>query len=1002
MPPKKPAAKSQKKSAQAIEEIDELRAQLAEAQDTLRAIREGEVDALVVSGPQGEEQIFSLVGADSVYRLIVETMKEAAFTLTFDGTILFCNAQFSKFLKRPLEQIVGHRMQEFVAPDNHAAADALLIISQRQPVKQRLVLRDSNDQWVPVHVSANLLSQPDGISICIVATDLTDLENSTEMIQKLRRQQEALQAANEELAAAEEELRVQNDELATSRAELDQTRARYEDLFETAPDGYIGTDAEGIIQQANQAAVKLLGRTAAELLGNPFSALLPMSERNAYLQLLTTLSAEQTPSPKWETELRPLQGEPFWAGITAAASRDEEGNIVGLRWLVRDFTDRREAELAIHRQNAVLEGITTVLSATLTSQTEQELGLACLQVAEKITQSRFGFIGQTNENGLEDVAISNHGRDACNILDDQGHRVPLGSLKIHGIYGRVLADGKSLLTNDPPSHPDRIGLPAGHPSVESFLGVPLIRQGKTVGMIAVGNRPGGYTAADQEALEALAPAVVEAFLRKRAEQALSESEQRFRTMAESIPQLAWMAKPDGFIFWYNRRWYEYTGTTPHQMEGWGWQSVHDPNMLPQVLERWKASIASGEPFEMVFPLRAADGQFRLFLTRGQPLKDAQGQVVQWFGTNTDVNELKRAEEVAARLGAIVESSADAILSKDLEGTILTWNAAAERMFGYRAEEIVGQPITRILPPERIEEERQIMHRLVHGEGVEHFETVRLTKDGRQLEVSVTISPLRDSNGRVVGASKIIHDIAERKRTEEMLRHTTQELERSNKDLEQFAYVASHDMKEPLRMVSGFLKLLHDRYKGQLDATAQQWVTFAVDGANRMDSLIGDLLEYSRVGTGGGAPAPVDLAGIVEYVKGNLRTTIDESSALIMADLLPTVMADPAQMRQLFQNLIGNALKFHAKGRQPEVHISAMQDNGYWKVQIKDNGIGIDPKHAEKVFNVFQRLHTKEKYSGSGIGLAICKKIVERHGGRIWVESEPGKGSTFCFTIPAPH
>ena len=263
--------------------------------------------------------------------------------------------------------------------------------------------------------------------------------------------------------------------------------------------------------------------------------------------------------------------------------------------------------------------------------------------------------------------------------------------------------------------------------------------------------------------------------RRRVQAAVRQSERQFHTLADSIPNLVWWANADGYITSYNRRWYEYTGTTPQQMKGWGWQSVHDPQGLPGVVERWKASLATGAPFEMTFPLRGADGVFRLFLTRVVPLKDEQGRVQQWFGTNTDVSEQKRAKEAQARLAAIVESSDDAILSKDLDGSITSWNVGAERLFGYRAEEIIGRSIRLLLPAERQEEEDKIMACLRAGERVEHFETIRLAKEGRPVPVSVTSSPLKDGGGRIIGASKIIRNITERKQAEEAERQLNAEL-----------------------------------------------------------------------------------------------------------------------------------------------------------------------------------------------------------------------------------
>ncbi len=261
------------------------------------------------------------------------------------------------------------------------------------------------------------------------------------------------------------------------------------------------------------------------------------------------------------------------------------------------------------------------------------------------------------------------------------------------------------------------------------------------------------------------------------------------------------------------------------------------------------------------------------------------------------------------------------------------------------------------------------------------------------------------------------EVAERKRAEEKLRRTVTDLEHSNAELQQFAYVASHDLQEPLRMVSSYVQLLARRYKGKLDSDADDFIAFAVDGALRMQTLINDLLTFSRVGTRGKPFEPTDCEAVLGHVLANLKLAIEESGAVITHDALPTVMADSSQLVQLIQNLTDNAIKFRGK-ETPHVHISAtreseigdheskstnheLQTTNYkaWIFSIRDNGIGIDPEFFDRIFTIFQRLHNREEYPGTGIGLAVCKKIVERHGGRIWVESEPGKGTTFFFTIP---
>jgi PAS domain S-box-containing protein len=360
----------------------------------------------------------------------------------------------------------------------------------------------------------------------------------------------------------------------------------------------------------------------------------------------------------------------------------------------------------------------------------------------------------------------------------------------------------------------------------------------------------------------------------------------------------------------------------------------------------------------------------------------------------------RSEIAAARahLASIVESSDDAIISKALDGSIQTWNPGAARLFGYAAEEVLGRPVTILIPPEQHDEEPRIVERLKRGERIEHYETVRVRKDGGRVPVSLSVSPLRDSTGRVVGAAKILRDITERKRAEQELAERAEHLARSNAELEQFAYVASHDLQEPLRMVASYTQLLARRYKDKLDADAQEFMHYAVDGASRMQALINDLLAYSRVGTKGGNFEPTSSEAALERALANLRLAIQESGAAVTHDALPTIVADPVQLTQLFQNLVGNAIKFRG-AEPPRVHVSAERRGTEWVFAVRDNGIGIEPAYRERIFIIFQRLHGRVEYPGTGIGLAICKKIAERHGGRIWVESAPGRGSAFHFTVP---
>ena len=336
---------------------------------------------------------------------------------------------------------------------------------------------------------------------------------------------------------------------------------------------------------------------------------------------------------------------------------------------------------------------------------------------------------------------------------------------------------------------------------------------------------------------------------------------------------------------------------------------------------------------------------------------------------------------------------------NLEGRITNVNRTDLEMLGYTAEEMIGRPIWKLNVNEDTVRE-QVMAKLTGTQPPgKELERIYRRKDGTTFPVLIEDRLILDEKGCIKGIRCTIHDITGRKRVEEALKEKTEELARSNKDLEQFAYVASHDLQEPLRMVTSYVQLLARRYQGKLDSDADEFIGFAVDGAVRMRKLINDLLTYSRVGTQGKDLSPTDSEAVLAQSVNDLKVAIEENGALVTHAPLPMVMADRPQLGQLFQNLIGNAIKFRGN-EPPHVHISANRNGNGWTFFVRDNGIGIAADYSERIFIIFQRLHNRQEYAGTGIGLAICKKIVERHGGHIWVESDVGKGATFYFSLPA--
>jgi PAS domain S-box-containing protein len=379
-----------------------------------------------------------------------------------------------------------------------------------------------------------------------------------------------------------------------------------------------------------------------------------------------------------------------------------------------------------------------------------------------------------------------------------------------------------------------------------------------------------------------------------------------------------------------------------------------------------------------------------------PIFGDAGGVAKTIEVCRDVTAQKRAEkaqkDLLRRLQAIMDTVRAAIFLKDADMRYVAVNEPYYELLPQGIDDVTGL-CDRDMFPERpaARFEKEDCEVLETGEPLEKEDRVRL-RSGRGAHMAVSLSPVLDGDGQTVGLVGIAYDISEQKRVEAAL-------SRSNQELEQFAYVASHDLQEPLRMVSSYCQLISRRYQGQLDEDADEFIHYAVDGASRMQRLIEDLLQYSRVNTRGKPPEPTEADDVLTGVLADLGVHIEEAGPEVTHDPLPQVMADPVQLGRLFQNLVSNAIKYRGED-PPRIHIGAARQNGQWRFSVQDNGAGIDPQFHDRVFVIFQRLQARDETSGTGIGLAVCKRIVERHGGRIWVESAEGKGSTFYFTIPA--
>jgi PAS domain S-box-containing protein len=497
-------------------------------------------------------------------------------------------------------------------------------------------------------------------------------------------------------------------------------------------------------------------------------------------------------------------------------------------------------------------------------------------------------------------------------------------------------------------------------------------------------------------------------VRKKAETHLAQMEGRYRGLLEAAPDAMVVVNHAGEIVLLNVQAEKQFGYRRDELLGQKVKNIIPEGFAERLIADGLRSVEDalaqqiGTGIELV-ARRKNGSEFPIELMLS-PLASAEGTLV--TAAIRDISVRKKAEthlaQMEGRYRGLLEAAPDAMVVVNQAGEIVLLNVQAEIQFGYRRDELLGQKVKNIIPEGFAE--RLIADRLRSAEDAlaqqigTGIELVARRRNGSEFPIELMLSPLASAEGTLVTAA--IRDISVRKQAEVHLVAKVDELNRSNEELGQFAYIASHDLQEPLRMVASYTALLAKRYKGKLDGDADEFIAFAVDGASRMQRLIQDLLAYSRVGSKGTDLLSTSSEAALQQALQNLRGAIEESGALVTYDALPEVLADDMQLIQLFQNLVGNAIKYRREGI-PNVHVAAVQNGGKkWLFSVQDNGLGIESQYYDRIFGMFQRLHKREEFAGTGIGLAICKKIVERHGGSISVESQPGHGSTFRFPLNA--
>lgn len=615
---------------------------------------------------------------------------------------------------------------------------------------------------------------------------------------------------------------------------LSASEERFRSAFSHAAVGISIAEADGRLLEANPAYYTLTGLSNEDIGRKVVNAPIHPEDAGHYATMIRKLTAGDSASFVIEARYRRRDEQMIWVRNSVSLLRTEPDGPTRLITLTEDITARKKAEEDLAEQVRDFETLLGVIP----------VGIAVAEDPE-CTRMR-------GNRALEEVLGVETGRDISKTTA-AGASLPF----------RLLRDGREI---PPDELPMQVAARKGI-EVRGFE-IDVIREdGRVVHQF-------GHVVPlldEQGAVRGSIGVFVDMTERKRGEESLKASERRFRELADSMPQIVWTARPDGYLDYYNQRWYEMTGFSQGSGGDESWKPIVHPDDLQKTLDLWYHSVQSGEPYQIEYRIWDRKvGRYRWRLGRALPVRRADGAIVKWYGTSTDIDDHKRAE---------------------------------------------------------------------------------------------------------------------------------QDLLRANAALEQFAYSASHDLQEPLRNVSLYSQMIQRRYAGKLDAESDQFITFIVDGVHRMRALLQGLLAYTQMSHVEELPAaPVNSGSVLDNVLGSLRGMIEEMGARVTCEDLPAVMVHEFHLQQLLQNLISNALRYRGK-EAPHIHITVRRLLEAWLFTVKDNGIGIDPQYHQRIFGIFKRLHTQDEYAGTGIGLAICQKIVERYGGRIWVESELGKGAAFFFTLP---
>ncbi len=994
---------------QLILENEELHQRVYELEETLNSIRNGEIDAIVVSGVDGEK-IYSLASVETRFRILIEEMNEGAITVTNNGLITYCNTRFAELISKPFESIAGSHFTDFLKESEKQKFLGLLQKGSIAKSTGELIYVKNDGNCLNLLLSVSPLPADNLGEVSILFSDVTALKQQekelihlnaaleqkvaertaelTKSIENLVDQKTAILKLSKELVNAKNSLETRNEELVrevTERKQAEEelriSNKRFEALLSQSPSNSViyrlirddkGNIVDWEISEINDRAAASIGLERASAIGKRALALFGKQVMAPYFEIAQQVIDSGKPRI-FETNFE--SNKQCYLSSVFLLDPDHYANI-GV-----DITER------VLAKEELLKAI------SLAKESENKFkNLVWDMSVGVLLQGPNSEIFLCNPKALELLGMN----------EDQ----LLGKTSLDPDWNVIHEDGTPFPGN---THPVPQAIETSLPVKGVIMGVYNPGLGERIWLLVDAlpqlNNDGS--------IKQIICTFIDITQRKLAESNLSESERLLRESQKvaRIGSFDWNLSTGIWkgsaildeIFGIGE---DFNRTLD------GWTSI--------IHADWREKMTDYLGTEVLKKHRDFDQEYQIIRQNDGVVRWVHGIAAMEYnqnslpnrliGTISDFTERMLVQEKVNHLAAIVQSSDDAIIGKDLFGTVTSWNQGAEKLFGYPENEMMGHSIKQIIPPDRQGEEVQIVDKIKRGDRIQNFETVRLTKSGQLIDVSVTVSPILDTLGNIIGASKVIRDITERKKAQEVIINLnetleqrvierTKQLEAANKELEAFSYSVSHDLRAPLRAIQGFSNILIEDYENILNDEGKRICNIISSSATQMGKLIDDLLNFSRISRSSLYPGFLNMSSIVSSAIEDNVNKNNEDRIVFSMNTLHDAYGDANLIRVVWNNLVSNAIKYSSKKPVSKITIGSKQNENMITYCISDNGTGFDMRYAHKLFGVFQRLHRETEFPGTGVGLAIVQRIIVRHGGQIWAEAEVGEGAKFYFSLP---